>query len=213
MAWARILPYYDYFDACLAAHQLQLEGIHAEVLDYTLSTAPWPDCGFRLLVIFPDPDETDPKPLVPIEPGRIGRKIDSLLRASVAVAVFGTSLLVVLIALKAASASVVEPLIRFQTVLATAMLGILGVLLLFGGWFCSWLYAGYRKGNLFSVAVFSGVGFLTVFGIGGPLPLLFLFFFFVSKLFSNRNGAGGKKTRTEGNADIAAPETDHEKGA
>ena len=205
MARARILPYYDFFDACLAAHQLQLEGIYAEVLDYTLSTAPWPDCGFRLLVIFPDMDETDPKPLDPIEPGRIGREIDSLLRALCAVAVFGTPILVILIALKAANVSVAEPLIRVQTVLAAATLGTLGVLLLLGGLVCSRLYAGYRKGNLFSVAVFSGVGLFTVVVKDGPLPLLFLFFFFVSKLFSNRNGTGGRKTRTEGNAGIAPP--------
>ncbi len=32
MTSARILPYYDYYDACLAAHQFQLEGVYAEVL-------------------------------------------------------------------------------------------------------------------------------------------------------------------------------------
>ena len=96
-AGPEVIRFSGYYEAVMAAHQLQLGGPRAEVFGYAFGTAPWPCYGFHVVAFPPGGDPGRERH--GLEPGTIGRFIDGGIRFGlvylllIAVAAAGVDLL------------------------------------------------------------------------------------------------------------------------
>ena len=175
-----LIRFYDFYEAHLVAHRLQIEGYRTEVLEYTYSTASgWGNGGFRLLGV-PRGEaisEEMGEGSGPMNPGETGRFIDEILRILALALIVSVPVTGIIGILKFAEATDV-PVLVFPTS-PWPYLVVLVVLIALGAgfWACVAIYSGYRRGGQVSTAIFKFTGWVLVISWAGialivVLPLI-----------------------------------------
>lgn len=153
---------YDYYEAQLAAHQLEAEGHRAEVYGYMYSWAPWPSGGFRI-VVFKDGLTGEPlgdgrmPEFGEFPSGTFVRGLDTVLRFLTVVCAtigFGVAVISAIDLLKSIYHSNPEKVLIGVTVILPIAL----ILVILGAGFSVAAHDGYRRGDLVWVALMRTVG-------------------------------------------------------
>ena len=172
-----LVRFYDFYEAHLVAHRLQIEGYRTEVLEYTYSTASgWGNGGFRLLAV--PRSEANSENMGEgsglLEPGKTGESIDEILRVLALALAASVPVAGAIGILRFVEATDV-PVLVFPTSPWPYLILVLGLAAVVAGLCaCVAIYSGYRRGGQVSTAIFRITGWFLIISWAGIALIVIL---------------------------------------
>ncbi|MGI9242065.1 MAG: hypothetical protein ACR2RV_14775 [Verrucomicrobiales bacterium] len=166
----RLIRFYDYYDAQLAAHQMELDGHRAIVFEWIYNLGPWPGAEYRVAVfeqgLTGEPNEDGSDPVFgEFEMGPLAKRIDAVLRFLTVISI-GAALLflvgiLVLVGWWVVSLSPSEiASLSIPVAISTAAIAA-------GLWFSVLAYNGYRQRRPAAIWLMRFTGFALIVFPGG----------------------------------------------